>query len=58
MTAGANIVVDFEPVNIPAGNLCSAIFTTAPQTLVGTFSEVSIADPLAEGSIYEGIVLD
>jgi hypothetical protein len=58
MTAAPNAVVDFEPSNIGAGNLCSAIFTTATRTLVGIVSEESMtAPPLVDGSIYEAIVL-
>jgi len=59
MTAEPNVVVNFEPINIPAGNLCSAIFTTAQGTLVGVISEERIAtSSLEEGSIYEAIALD
>jgi hypothetical protein len=59
MPAEAGVAVDFQPTDIPAGNLCSAIFTTAQHTLVGTVSEEDIIAPsLNDGSIYEAIVLD
>jgi hypothetical protein len=58
MTAGANIAVDFQPNNIPAGNLCSAIFTTTQGTLVGTVTEEDVANPSLDSATYEGIALD
>jgi hypothetical protein len=58
MTAAANTAIDFEPINIPAGNLCSAIFTTTQGTLVGVVAEEDMANSSLEGSIYEAIVLD
>lgn len=59
MTAGPGVAVEFEPINIPAGNLCSAIFTTSQRTLVGVVSEESMTEPAAiDGSIYEAILLD
>jgi hypothetical protein len=58
MTAGAGIAVDFQPNNIPAGNLCSAIFTTTQKTLVGSVTHEDIVDPSLDRGMYEAIVLD
>jgi len=59
MVVDPKVAVDFEPTNIPAGNLCSAIFTTAQRTLVGVVAEESlISPPPIDGSIYEAILLD